>query len=315
MIIKIDYRIPSDWADCHLLLRNKRLDGDADWCSQKTVLFVHGATYGATDTFDYEQEGESWMDLLATQGFDTWCLDLLGYGQSDRPAAMNELVQMNPPLTDTAFAVADLHHAVSHILAVRNIDRVHLIGYSWGTAICGSYAGQYPSQVGRLVLSGALWIEDLPPTGKPTDNLGAYRTVDVDSMMTRWAAGLDPGDIDGLVSVEERKRWCEQTASCDPTFEQTGLLRAPTGVMKDYAHCRESGEDWYDPEMIRSPVQIVVGEWDIETTPVQGQRLFARLTNAANKQITVIGRGTHSLLLENNRHLLHRVVSQFLAQG
>ena len=60
------------------------------------------------------------------------------------------------------------------------------------------------------------------------------------------------------------------------------------------------------------PVQIVVGELDLETTPAQGQQLFSRLTAATVKQLSVIGQGTHSLLLENNRHQLYRLVDGFL---
>lgn len=312
MIVKTDYRIRSSRTDYNILLRNKCLGDQPRFTPDKTVLFVHGATYGSTDTFDYEIEGISWMDVLASQGFDTWCLDLLGYGQSDRPAEMDQPAEDNLPLVDTAHAIVDVNHAFAHIFQKRGIDCLHLIGYSWGTAICGGYAGQYPDHVNKLVLSGALWVEGLSPNGKTADNIGAYRTVDTKSMLARWSTGLGAEEIDRLVSAQARGRWCEHTASCDPTYSSTGLLRAPTGVMKDYSRCRESGDDWYDPSLIASSVLIVVGELDIETTPAQGKRVFERLTAAPHKQITVIGAGTHSLLLENNRHQLHRVVSSFL---
>jgi len=162
------------------------------------------------------------------------------------------------------------------------------------------------------VLSGALWLEGLAPPDSPPSPLGAYRTVDIDSMTKRWAAGLEPAAIDQIVSEAERRRWCEATAGCDPDFQVTGVLRAPTGVMQDYNHFRGTGTDWYDPDLIQAPVQIVVGELDRETTPEQGRRLFARLSSAAAKRYTVIGGGTHSLLLENQRHQLYRVVSSFL---
>ena len=312
MIVTTDHRISSALTGYDLLLRNKHLDSHIAGEASKTVLFVHGATYGATDTFDYAINGQSWMDLMAEQGFDTWCLDLLGYGQSDRPSAMDEAPTNHPPLVDTAHAVLEVGNAVTHILHSRDIQRLNLIGYSWGTAICGSYAGQHPDKVDRLVLSGALWIEGLAPTGKPASSLGAYRTVTVEAMMSRWATGLDTQEIDNIVSEPERQRWCQHTANCDPRFSETGLLRAPTGVMKDYSQCRESSTDWYDPSLIRSPVLIIVGDLDIETTPAQGQRLFERLTHAQTKQITVIGQGTHSLLLEKHRHQLHAGVSNFL---
>lgn len=313
MITTRDFRIDSARSGYQVLLRNKSANPSTSGNAFKTVLFVHGATYGSTDTFDYGTQGPSWMEHMATQGFDVWCLDLLGYGQSDRPREMDEPAANHGPLTDTAQAVVEVDHAVSHIAADRGIEKLCLIGYSWGSAICGAYTGSFPHRVCSLVLHGALWIEGLPPTGAAPRGLGAYRTVDVDSMMQRWCVGLEQEALDRIISEADRRRWCEHTASCDPTFESTGLLRAPTGVMQDFVRCRESGEDWYDPGLISAPVMIVVGELDGETTPAQGQQLFSRLTHAASKQLTVIGQGTHSLLLENNRHQLHNAVTGFLA--
>ena len=42
---------------------------------------------------------------------------------------------------DTDHAVIEVENAVARILAARGIQRLSLIGYSWGTAICGRYAG------------------------------------------------------------------------------------------------------------------------------------------------------------------------------
>ena len=66
------------------------------------------------------------------------------------------------------------------------------------------------------------------------------------------------------------------------------------------------------PSIIQAPTQIVVGEHDRETTPDQAKEVFDRLTGAAEKLMTVIGGGTHSLLLENRRAALHDVVMSFL---
>ena len=59
-------------------------------------------------------------------------------------------------------------------------------------------------------------------------------------------------------------------------------------------------------------MQIEVGEQDEETTPAQGQAVFSRLTSGREKRLTVLGGGIHSMLLENNRHHLFDVVSDFL---
>jgi esterase/lipase len=57
----------------------------------------------------------------------------------------------------------------------------------------------------------------------------------------------------------------------------------------------------------------VVGELDKETTPEQARKVFEQLGNAHEKRLTIIGGGTHSLLLEDRRDALHNVVSGFLA--
>ena len=84
MIIKCDYRVPSITHGYNLLLRNKHLNAADHRLPGNSVLFIHGATYGSTSTFDYEIEGESWMDKMAGEGFDVWCLDLLGSRRTQR---------------------------------------------------------------------------------------------------------------------------------------------------------------------------------------------------------------------------------------
>ena len=73
MIIKCDYRIASETDGYSLLLRNKQLNDAQHRLPDNNVLFIHGATYGATSTFDYEIEGASWMDKMAAPGsFGVW---------------------------------------------------------------------------------------------------------------------------------------------------------------------------------------------------------------------------------------------------
>ena len=312
MIIKSDYRIPSVTDAYGVLLRNKHLNDSDHDMPGRSVLFVHGATYGSTMTFDYAINGESWMDVMALAGFDVWCLDLLGYGASDRPGQMSQPPENNPPIVDTGHAVAEVDRAVDYILKDREVPQVNLIGYSWGTAICGTYAGRFPEKVAKLVLSGALWVSRGAQARAINAEPGAYRTMDADAMAKRWAIGLEPDEFEQIVPSEVVRQWSEDAVLCDPEGAETGLLRAPTGVLKDFQHCAGTGEPWYDPSLIRAPTQIVVGEFDRETTPDQGKDVFQRLANAAEKRMTVIGGGTHTLLLENQRAVLHDVVGSFL---
>lgn len=123
---------------------------------------------------------------------------------------------------------------------------------------------------------------------------------------------MTDGEINALVSADVRRQWCEDVIGSDPISGDTGQLRAPTGVLKDFRHCAATGEPWYHPEAIKAPVQIVVGELDRETTPAQCQEVFNRLTSAETKRMTIIGSGTHTLLLEDRRRELYQVAAAFL---
>jgi pimeloyl-ACP methyl ester carboxylesterase len=312
MIIKSDYRIASVTDGYGVLLRNKHLNDAEHRLPGNSVLFIHGATYGSSATFDYAVDGESWMDAMAMQGFDVWCLDLLGYGDSDRPEQMAQPASDNAPLVDTDHAVAEVDVAVEFICKDRSVDQVSLIGYSWGSAICGRYAGLHPGKVKQLVLSGALWVEPGATSGATKAALGAYRTVGIEQMTKRWMTSFSEEEFEAIVSNRLVRQWCEDTIASDPQGETTGLLRAPTGVFKDYNQCAQTGEPWYRPSLIQAPTQIVVGEFDRETTPGQGQMVFDQLASSPDKRMTIIGGGTHTLLLEKNRHALRDVVSSFL---
>jgi len=98
-MIEKNYRIPSALEGYTVLLRNKYSAEDSQYQSRGSVLFVHGATYGSTSTFDYPVAGQSWMDHLAANHYDVWCLDLLGYGLSDRPAVMDQPAMDHVPLS------------------------------------------------------------------------------------------------------------------------------------------------------------------------------------------------------------------------
>src|SRR5260221_1504727 len=57
-----------------------------------TILFVHGSSEASTPVFDLQIPGRansSAMDWFASRGFDTWCVDLEGYGRSTKDRSHN----------------------------------------------------------------------------------------------------------------------------------------------------------------------------------------------------------------------------------
>jgi pimeloyl-ACP methyl ester carboxylesterase len=79
-----------------LYVRNKRPEQLKQFTSEKTLLFVHGATQPAEATFDLPLEGLSWMDYIAQHGWDVYLVDVRGYGRSTRPPEMDQPAASNP---------------------------------------------------------------------------------------------------------------------------------------------------------------------------------------------------------------------------
>lgn len=309
MTTTIDHRVASSRAGLSVMLRNKCGGLDAP-----PVLFVHGATYPSSVTFDYPLDGVSWMDVMAKAGFDAWCIDLLGYGAADRPPEMAVAADAHGPIVDTADAVADVKRAVDFILAARDRAALDLIGYSWGTAIGGQVATDCPARVRRLVLAGALWVPEGPMQVAVDGPLGAYRLVSEEATVKRWTVGLDDAQKAAIGSAASREQWARAALASDPQAARhvPPRLRAPTGVVKDVTEYWMQGRPTWDPAAVRCPTLVVVGEWDHETTPAQGRELFARLTAADTRRFVMIGGATHLMLLERQRQQLYEVVTGFL---
>lgn len=88
-----------------IYVRNKRPANMTTFRPEQTVLYVHGATYPSETAFDLKLDGVSWMEYMASRGYDVWLLDLRGYGQSTRPAEMADKPEANPPIVRGETAV------------------------------------------------------------------------------------------------------------------------------------------------------------------------------------------------------------------
>src|SRR5216683_8274626 len=142
--------VPSGDADIEIFVRNKRPADMVSFRPERTLLYVHGATYPSSTAFDLQLGGMSWMDYIAARGYDVYLLDLRGYGKSTRPKEMSEDPKASPPIVRGDTAVKDIGTVVDFILARRNIPRLNLIGWSWGTTLMATYTTQNNAKVERL---------------------------------------------------------------------------------------------------------------------------------------------------------------------
>lgn len=304
--------IPSDTPGISLYVRNKRPGCPSPDARKRVLLYVHGATYPSETAFDLPLDGTSWMDFIARHGWDVWLVDLRGYGRSTRPPEMDRPAAENGPIVDTTVAVRDVSAAADYIRAHTGVDRITVLGWSWGTVIMGTYAATYPDKVNKVVLFAPVWLRTTPSALAGSGPLPAYRTVTKAAAKQRWLAGVPEDKKATLIPDGWFDQWADATWATDPTSAQTGLLRAPNGVIQDIRTYWLSDKPSYDPSRITSPTLMLVAEWDQDTPPYMAQTLFTKLTSAPTKRLVLLGEGTHTIVMERNRLHLWREVQLFL---
>lgn len=302
----------SPWGRIHV--HNTRPAGIEHFSSDRIVIFQHGATYGSL-AFELPFGGMSWMDYVASKGFDAYCLDLPGYGRSTKPPQMMEPAENNPPFMRTPDAAASLGAVVDFVARRRGVEKVCLVGWSWGTAITSFYTAGHNDKVERLVLFAPVWdrTQSGPSPIHVEGKIGAYRTVSREATLARRQGGLSDAQKANIMPAGWFDQWWAATAATDPTGGGK-TVRAPNGVVQDGAEYWNVGRPLYDPAKIAVPLLIAVGEWDNDTPPYMAQTLFPLFRNAPWKRLSILGGGTHSMAMERNRMLLYRSVQQFLEE-
>jgi pimeloyl-ACP methyl ester carboxylesterase len=297
-----------------LYVRNKRSEDLEQFTSEKTLLFVHGATQPAEATFDLPIEGLSWMDYIAQHGWDVYLIDVRGYGRSTRPPEMDQPAASNRPIATTDVAVKDIGSAIDFILQRRGVSKLSLMGWSWGTVIMGAYTADHNDKVDRLVLYAPTWLRTSPPPQTAPPPLGAYVAAPMATARERLQAGAPDDRKKDLMPASWFETWSAAALASDPvgSKQEPPVLRSPAGVFQDNRNYWDAGKPYYDPERIKIPTLVVVAEWD-RVTPSQGaQELFHKLPSGPDKRFVEIGEGTHFVMLERNRMQLFQEVQFFL---
>lgn len=296
-----------------LYIRNKRPEEMTEFKSEKTLLFIHGATQPAEATFDLPLENLSWMDFIARRGWDVYLVDVRGYGASTRPPEMHQPAANNASIATTDVAVRDLHSAIDFILRRRSMSKLNLMGWSWGTVSVAAYAANHPDKVERLVLYAPTWVRAAPAAPTTASRpLGAYIETPMSRSRERLQAGAPEDKKNDLMPLNWFEAWSAAVLATDPlgSKQNPPVLRSPNGVFQDNRDYWDAGKAYYDPSKISAPTLIVVAEWDYRTP--DAQELFRKLPSHIEKRLVQIGEGTHVVMLEKNRMRLFEEVQFFL---
>ena len=314
-----EFMVPAGDAGIELFVRNKRPESLASFAPNRTLLFVHGATYPAHTAFDLPLGGLSWMDYIAARGFDVWCMDIRGYGRSTRPPEMAQPPEANAPLVRGETAVADIGAVAGFIRNRRGLPRIMHMGWSWGSALMGRFAADNPALVERLVLYAPGWLREGASlaAGAAGSTIGAWRSVTQAQARERWLTGVPERARASLIPAGWFEHWAGVTWATDPEGLRRNppALRAPNGVLQDSVEFWQAGRPFWDPARVTAPTLLVVAEWDRDTPPAMATAIFPLLTASPGKRLVMLADGTHSIIMERNRGALFQAVQVFLEEA
>lgn len=265
------------------------------------VLFAHGATYAGRGAFD--AAGYSWLDAVADAGRAAYAVDYRGYGDSDAPPELDAPADESDPVVRAETAARD---AVTALDGLQDAyERVHLVGYSWGTIVAGRLLTDHDVAVDSLTQYAPVYA---PPEAhrerfSSGDPPAAYRTVTGTEARERWAAQRPAGTVpdDAFAAFWDAVLSSGQRIGDDE-------IRAPNGTLVDLSAAID--ERPYDADGIDTPTLVVRGSLDTASTRPDALALFDAL-GTADRTYTEIAGGTHFAQLEAPRRTLRSVVGDF----
>ncbi|HTC89078.1 MAG TPA: alpha/beta fold hydrolase [Bryobacteraceae bacterium] len=296
--------------------------------TDRVVLFVHGAGTPAEVSFDVPYQDYSWMAYLAHAGFDTFSMDMTGYGRSTRPAPMNDPCNVSHeqqagfvpalipapcaasyphPLTTIASDWNDLGAVIDSLRSLRHVEKVSLVAWSLGGPRAAGYTARHPEQISQLVLLAPAYNRTGaadPPSQLPADGT-TMTTQSHEEFVANWARQTECRDqVDPAASDSV---WQEMIAS-DPVGATwgPGVRRAP--------QVTSWGWNAAVVAKTKTPILMVTGEHDKQVPPDRVRDLYADL--ASERKVFVdLACSSHNAMWEKNHLLLFKASAEWLTKG
>jgi pimeloyl-ACP methyl ester carboxylesterase len=280
-------------GDVRLFLWEKFVDTPE---GKPAVLFVHGSSMASQPTFDLTVPGRpdsSVMDWFAQRGFTCWCVDMEGYGRSDKQRDIT---------CDIANGADDLEAATEYIRRTRGIQSFLTYGISSGALRAALFAQRHPQRVARLALDAFVWTGEGSPTleqrRKKLPEFMKSKRRPIDRAFVRSIFERDHPDCADAATVEA---FADAILALDSSM--------PNGTYIDMC----SRLPVVDPLQITVPTLVMRGQFDGIAGIDDLLAFFARLPNP-DKQFTVMSGISHASFQQKNYRLAYHVLHGYFTQ-
>jgi len=281
-------------GDVKLFLWEKYV-GSPD-ASKPTILFVHGSSMASQPTFDLNVPGRadsSAMDWFARRGFNTWSVDMEGYGRSDKHRDLN---------FDIANGADDLAAASDYIMKTRGVKKFLVYGISSGALRAAMLAERHPERVARLALDAFVWTGKGSPTlAERAKKLPEFSKVNRRPIDRAFVHSIFNRDHAGCAEERVIEAFADAILALDDSV--------PTGTYVDMC----SKLPVVDPAKISSPTIIMRGEFDGIASFEDLIEFFTRLPNP-DKQFAVMAGISHASFQQINYRTVYHILHCFFTQ-
>ncbi|TMG95113.1 MAG: alpha/beta hydrolase [Betaproteobacteria bacterium] len=260
------------------------------------ALFVHGSSMASQPTFDLtvpDRPDSSVMDWFARRGFVCWCVDMEGYGRSDKSRDI---------YCDIANGADDLAAATDYIAKTRGVKSFLTYGISSGALRAALFAQRHPDRVARLALDAFVW------TGEGAPTLAERRK----KLPQFLAAKRRPIDRAFVYSIFERDHpECAERRVVDAFADAILALDSsmPNGTYIDMC----SKLPIVDPQRIKMPTLLMRGQYDGIAAFDDLIEFFKRLPSS-DKQITVMAGISHASFQQKNYLMVYDILHGWFAR-
>ena len=281
-------------SDVRLFLWNKHA-GDPSGPAGR-ILFVHGSSMASQPTFDLQVPGRqdsSVMEFFAALGFDTWCVDMEGYGRSTKTR------DNNAPI---AYGADDCFAAASYIRKLRGDRPLLVYGISSGALRAALFAQRHPEMVARLALDAMVWTGEGSPTlAERSKRLPEFRAKNRRPIDRKFVRSIFERDHPGTADDAVIDAFADAILALDDSV--------PTGTYVDMC----ANLPVCDPEKITVPTLIMRGEYDGIASFTDLVKFFEKLPNP-DKQFVVMPGIAHASFHQKNYEICYHVLASFFAQ-
>jgi len=280
-------------GDARLFLWEKR---SADGGKAGTVLFVHGSSMASQPTFDLQvpgRAGSSVMDWFAARGFDTWSVDMEGYGRSTKDR------DNNAPISQGA---DDCHAAATYIEKLRGKRPLLVYGISSGALRAALFAQRHPDMVARLALDAHVWTGKGSPTlEQRSKRLAEFRAKNRRPIDRAFVRSIFERDHPGTADENVIEAFADAILGLDDSV--------PTGTYVDMC----ANLPVVDPTKITVPTIIMRGEYDGIASFDDLVEFFKLLPNP-DKQFAVMPGIAHASFQQKNYLIAYHILHAFFSQ-